>query len=105
VSEQYEIDIEALSRTWMHSHEEDQDDRIIFRPAEKKLPPARGRTGISLSADGTTEHIGTAPDDRPQLSPGTWTLEGRVLTLHVSGGEETYEILSVDDQQLVLRRT
>jgi hypothetical protein len=41
-----------LFRRWMHSHEEDEGDLRVYRPASYKFPPARGRRGLEFKPDG-----------------------------------------------------
>lgn len=100
-----EIDPDALAQEWKHSNEEDSDDVIVYRPARTPMPPARGRRAFSLAPDGTLKRSGPGPDDRPRIAEGTWSLDGKTLTLHVEGRpDETYQIESMTEDKLVLRR-
>jgi hypothetical protein len=84
----------------MHSHEEDTDDRMVFRPASYRFPPARGRTGFELKEDGALVEHGIGPTDRRTQSPGRWTLEGKTLRV----GGRAYTIVSLDRDRLVVRK-
>jgi len=37
---------------WVHSHEEDTDDFIVFRKSDYSFPPSRGRRKIEFKEDG-----------------------------------------------------
>ncbi len=66
---------EILHQRWVHSHEEDTDTEMVFRPATFDFPPSRGRKGFELKTDGGLVEIGIAPADGPQETQGTWKLE------------------------------
>ena len=100
-----EIDLNALARGWTHSHEEDVGDRLVFRPSDREFPPARGRESFTLGSNQELTRGGPGPDDRRLTETGTWTVDGRQLILRVPGRpEERLEIVSVDPEQLVVRR-
>ncbi|MHC4955549.1 MAG: hypothetical protein ACYTGZ_16990 [Planctomycetota bacterium] len=70
-----------IEQRWLHSHEEDTDTEMVFRPSTHDFPPSRGRFGFDLRADGTYTDIGIAPADGTIESDGTWSLDGDELTL------------------------
>jgi len=41
-----------VRRCWVHSHEEDSDEEMVFRPAAYEFPPSRGRRSFELKPDG-----------------------------------------------------
>ena len=95
----------ALTGSWLHSHEEDAGDRLVFRSADYDFPPARGREGFELLPDGDLRQSGPGPDDRTQTARGRWKLERGELQLDIAGGrQERYTVESVDRGHLVLRR-
>jgi hypothetical protein len=67
---------EVLHRTWVHSHEEDTDREMVFRPETFKFPPSRGRASFELKPDGSLVEGGPGPDDRREARAGSWKLEG-----------------------------
>ena len=71
-----EISSEVLYQRWVHSHEENTDAEMVFRPAHYGFPPSRGRIGFDLKPDGTYTAIGIAPTDGPLPTEGTWKLSG-----------------------------
>lgn len=96
-----------LQRRWIHSHEEDSEREMVFRPASYPFPPSRGRTGFELRADGSLVHIGIAPADGPRESAGHWTLEDECLILEPAGRAEpsrTLRIVSASQDRLVVRK-
>jgi hypothetical protein len=100
------IDVDVLARSWTHSHEEDVDDLMVFRPSEVDFPPSRGRTSFELAVTGAMRSTGPGPDDRRVTAAGTWNLDGNLLTLQTPGqAEQRLEITSLDDERLVVRRT
>ena len=90
-----------LCQHWMHSHEEDTDEEVVFRPASYRFPPARGRTGFDLKEDGSLVEHGIAPTDRRTQSAGRWKLDGTTLRL----GARVMTIVSLDRDRLVLRKS
>ena len=96
-------ELPELVGSWVHSHEEDGDGVVVFRPAGYNLPPARGRDSFTLQADGTAA-IGTpGPDDRGATTSGRWELSGSALTLQLPGRTADYDVLSVEPGKLSLR--
>jgi hypothetical protein len=98
---------DLLQKRWLHSHEEDSDTEMVFRPASFKFPPSRGRAGFDLKANKSFIDIGIAPVDGPQESSGTWTLQDNQLQLFKppsSAPARTLEIISVDKDRLVVRK-
>ncbi len=102
------VDTSALHRLWVHSHEEDTDTEMVFRPSTFDFPPARGRTSFDLKPDGSLVAGGISPDDRRSATRGTWKLEGDNKLAFYTGSQSTpdqvMQIVSVDPQQLVARK-
>jgi hypothetical protein len=97
---------EVLYRHWVHSHEEDTPEHMVFRPAGYGFPPSRGRRAFELRPDGTLAEAGPGPDDRPTGAEGRWDLhEDGVLELEAPGGKERLEIAEADPDRLVVRPT
>jgi hypothetical protein len=98
---------DLLQKRWLHSHEEDSDREMVFRPASFKFPPSRGRAGFDLKANKSFIDIGIAPTDGPLESSGTWTLQDNRLQLFTpssSVAARTLEIVSVDKDRLVVKK-
>ena len=95
-----------LRRRWVHSHEEDTDREMVFRPAAFKFPPSRGRRSFELKPDGALLEGRIGPTDRPLETQGTWELQGDSLVLHRGPLEapRVMRIASVDDDRLVVEK-
>ena len=89
-----------ISGEWVHSHEEDEGDRVVLRRPDRPFPPARGRVRLTLQPGGEIEGAQPGPDDRPVAAAGTWTPDA--LSTDALGGE--LEVESASDDTLVLRR-
>ena len=101
------LEAETLAGRWVHSHEEDTGDELVFRPADFSFPPSRGRLRLELQADGRFVRSGPGPTDRPVPTRGKWKLENGVLSLKAEGAaaeERRLEIASVTPEKLVVRR-
>lgn len=99
------FDTRGLSRSWTHAHEEDRDDRMVFRRSETPLPPSRGRMSFELEPSGVAHSVGPGPDDRRVRAEGSWRLEGSVLKLQLPDqAEQQFQVESVDDERLIVKR-
>jgi hypothetical protein len=97
-----------LHRRWVHSHEEDTDTEMVFRPDTFGFPPSRGRVSFELREDGTFLDRGIGPTDRSEETAGTWQLEGgERVVLRESGTDQVrrrLDIASVEPDRLVVRK-
>jgi len=98
---------EWLHQEWVHSHEEDCGDEMVFRPASFKFPLSRGRRSLDLRRDGTLAHAKPGPTDRRVRSEGRWEIEGQALKLFPPSSPaptEVLQIASASPDRLVLRK-
>jgi hypothetical protein len=102
------FDRNSLYQQWVHSHEEDTETGMVFRPASFAFPRSRGRTAFTLKSDGSLVETGIGPTDRRQESQGTWKLEDdNTLLLYEKGRtkpKRTLKIVSLDKERLVVKR-
>jgi hypothetical protein len=101
------IDPNLLNQKWVHSHEEDTAEEMVFRPSTFKFPPSRGRTGFELRPDGTAQVLGVAPTDAPQQQIGSWSVgTEKQLTVQVPALQQTQSmtVLSVSPDRLVVKK-
>ncbi len=92
---------DQLAGRWVHSHEEDSGDEMVFRPADYAFPPSRGREAIELHPDGSYTGSVPGPVDKPEATEGEWSLEdGGRLRL----GDRVLDVTSVGDGVLRVRR-
>jgi hypothetical protein len=97
----------VLGRRWVHAHEEDTDEEMVFRPADTPLPPSRGRVRFEFKADGTFLEAAPGPTDAPEQRAGSWKLEDGKLVLEsdqAPEGMRVLEIASVDKDRLVVKK-
>ena len=102
------IDRNALHQHWVHSHEEDTETERVYRPASFAFPRSRGRSAMTLKTGGELVETGIGPNDRPQESQGTWSLEeDGTLSIYEKGKKmpkRTMKIVSLDQDRLVVRK-
>ena len=98
------VERERLEGRWVHSHEEDTDDEMVFRSASSgyEFPRSRGREALELNADGSYAGTAPGPVDTPEATGGgEWTIEdGNKLVL----GDRTLEITAVEGDVLRVRK-
>ena len=98
---------ETLHQHWVHSHEEDTETEMVFRPATFSFPRSRGRTAFQLKPDGSLVEFGIGPTDRRQETRGTWKLEGEKVSFYAGAEPEPRRvliILSVDRDRLIIKK-
>jgi hypothetical protein len=96
-----------LRRRWVHSHEEDSDEEMVFRPAAYELPPSRGRRSFELKPDGILAKGGIGRTD-----PALWRRRvrgssGTTASFSTQDPSETPRVMrtaSVDDVRLVVEK-
>jgi len=102
------INEDALTGLWVHSHEEDTDTEMVFRPRGFRFPPARGRNSFELKAGGSLVMGGIAPNDQRTTADGVWKLEGDNKLALYSGSNSTpdqvMEIVSADKDRLIVKK-
>jgi hypothetical protein len=91
-----------LFRRWLHSHEEDDGDVRVYRPADYPLPPARGRRGLEFRPGGELLIIGPGPTDTPRATIGRWVAAGEHRSRVMPSGDEL-EIVSAEPDRLEVR--
>ena len=98
---------DEVSGRWVHAHEEDTAEQMVFRPAGTDLPPSRGRMAFDLRADGTFAEAGLGAADVPQEATGAWAIEGETITLSEGATQSVpreMEVVSADERRLVIRK-
>ena len=102
------IDPVALSQKWVHSHEEDTADEMVFRPASHTFPPSRGRKAFQLDPDGKLLNFAIGPDDRTVENEGRWQLDSsNKLTLEpakAAASKSVMQLLHVDRDKLIVKK-
>jgi hypothetical protein len=92
---------------WIHSHEEDAQGIMVYRPANYNFPPSRGRIGFDFREGGKLVYYGIGPADGSENYSGSWGIEGpnrvriRVNTERIQ--PFVLQVVSCDDQALKVR--
>lgn len=101
------FDPKNLLGKWVHSHEEDTGDLLVYRHAEYPFPRSRGRDGLELLASGVATATMIAPTDGNQSKTGQWKLTPDD-TLLVKGKDgksiQSTKVISAETGKLVLAR-
>ncbi|MFI9202226.1 hypothetical protein [Streptomyces sp. NPDC053048] len=97
-----------LFQHWVHSYEDDTEGVAFYRPAGYPFPPARGRRGMEIAADGTFVDHPIGSRDVSGSVPGRWTATagGRSLDITFPGTDRPgrrLEILHCDGTSLKVR--
>jgi hypothetical protein len=113
-SERHDIPIDAgagtlppeLFKHWIHSFEESTDEADVYRPSGFAFPPAFGRRGLEIRADGDFVLHAIGPADGTIEIPGHWTAEGsdQIGVCLQDRAPFTLTTLSVDDDVLRIKR-
>lgn len=95
-----------LAGDWVHSHEEDSGNLMVFRPATHPFPPSRGRSQYRLEKGGSLQAVRPGPTDKRESVGGTWSLEeGSILVLRPAGGPPIrFPVVSVGSERLVVNK-
>jgi hypothetical protein len=101
------IERTALRGRWLHAHERDSGDEMVFVPADTELPPSRGRRELELGEGGEASEGGPGPTDRPESRAARWELtDDDDLIIRTPDGEEAWRarVVSAEADRLVLDR-
>lgn len=86
-----------LFGVWIHAREEDTDDVHVYRPRGHPLPPARGRDGFELFADGRARLLSPGPNDAGASEEGRWeALDEHTLRILGDEGSERLRLTLVE---------
>jgi len=92
---------------WIHSHEEDAQGVMVYRPANYNFPPSRGRRGFDFREGGELVYFGIGRADGSEQFSGSWVIEGsnRVRIKVNSQRIQPFvlQVVSCDDQALKVR--
>ena len=99
----------VIFRHWLHLREQDTGDIEEYRPEGFVFPPAFQRDGFRIYADGVFIQEDLGPLDVPVPVLGRWELRGPnqvTVSFNSSTRDDfTFEIVSVDDSALRIRRS
>ena len=97
-----------VGKTWLHSHEDDRGDTLVYRPNSYDFPPSRGRTGFMFEADGSVHQYDIAPTDGLEEKAGKWAMrEDKFVDVTFPDKRSTdyeVEIISAEPNLLKVKR-
>ena len=97
-----------LTRRWIHSHEEDTPEEMVFRTADFNFPRSRGRSGFELRPDQSMVEIQPGPGDAGAETAGKWELQKDDEIAFFKPGatrpERKLKIVSADADRLVIEK-
>ena len=98
----------CLVGRWLHSHDEDTPDVLVYRPADYPFPREEGRDGFEILAGGEFHYLGIGRGDGTEVSNGRWTIEapGRVRIDVNNKRVKPFwlEVISCDAETLKVKR-
>ena len=101
-------ELQHLQRTWLHAHEEDSSDVLVYRPNTYSFKPSRGRTGFAFEHNGLFTQYDIAPTDGLEGRKGRWeALNDHTLRITLDDKKDPdyrLEILSITPERLRVRR-
>lgn len=101
--------LKAIQQSWIHSHEEDTETEMVFRPADYDFPLSRGRTGFELKPQHKLIEMNIAATDGSEEETGSWDLEVDENELFLqlnstSSDSRKLHIKSVNDESLIVEK-
>ena len=97
-----------LAQRWIHSHEEDTPDEMVFRPATFAFPRSRGRSGFELRPDKSMVEIQPGAADQGAEAHGNWEYQGNKNMIVLKPGAKqpgrALKIISADADRLVIAK-
>jgi hypothetical protein len=100
------LDRSALPGRWVHAHEQDSGEEMVFVPSDHELPPSRGRRGLELEQGGEVRESGPGPTDRPEAQEAIWELtdDDQLIIRAGIGGPESWRarVIAAEGDRLVL---
>ena len=97
-----------LTKRWIHSHEEDTANEMVFRTADFNFPRSRGRSGFELRPDQSMVEIQPGAADAGAETAGKWELQkDDQLAFFKPGAKEPerlLKIVSADADRLVVEK-
>jgi hypothetical protein len=102
------IDASILAGRWIHAHEEDTADAMVFHRPTHRFPPSRLRRSFELRHDGSMTENRLGPDDRPRPTEGAWSLVDNdrleLVPADSTLPKSTQVVQMVSEDKLVLSR-
>jgi hypothetical protein len=97
---------DCIYKHWIHSHEEDTEDKKVYRPSTFEFPPSRGRDGFEIRENGEFVLSFPGPTDRSEKIIGNFTIDSNKLNVELVSTQKSYTltILSCDENRLIIQK-
>ena len=97
----------CIFSSWIHSNEEDDKTKEVYRPPSYDFPPSRGREGIAIEENGTIIFGNLDVDDRSQKIIGDFKIkEPNILNIFFKDNiiQHSMTILSCEKDRLIIQK-
>ena len=96
----------CVYKYWIHSYQEDTEDKIVYRPSTFEFPQSRGRDGFETRENGEFILYIMGPTDRPEKIFGNFMIASNNLNIKLISIQKSYSItiLSCDENLLVIQK-
>ena len=101
------LDLKFLNKKWVHAHEEDTAESLVFRPEHYPLGLSRNRDAIEFYESGKVARVGIAPNDALSFSEGNWHLldDGKTLSITEKPDKTTkLKVLGLVSDKLIISK-
>jgi hypothetical protein len=92
---------------WVHSHEEDEQGIMVYRPKGYNFPPSRGRIRFDFREGGELVYFGIGRADGYEQLSGSWVIEEENrVRINVNSDRIrpfVLHVISCDDQALKVK--
>ena len=97
---------DCIYKHWIHSHEEDTEDKKVYRPSTFEFPQSRGRDGFEIRENGEFILYITGPTDKPEKILGNFTIDSNKVNIELAliQKSSTMTILSCEENLLVIQK-
>ena len=97
---------DCIYKHWIHSHEEDTEDKKVYRPSTFEFPQSRGRDGFDIRENGEFILYIMGPTDRPEKIFGNFTIASNNLNVELVSMQKSYTmtILSCNENLLTIQK-
>lgn len=97
---------DCIYKHWIHSHEEDTEDKKVYRPSTFDFPPSRGRDGFEIRENGEFVLSFPGSTDRSEKTFGKFTIDSNKLNVELVSIQKSYTmiILSCDENRLIIQK-
>lgn len=94
---------ECLYQYWIHSYEEDDQTKNVYRLSSFKFPPSFGREAFEIKKDGVVIFYSPGKDDRRISINGELEIKGPDL-VNIKTKNLNMKILSCENDRLIIQQ-